>query len=534
MATITVVGSGASGVHFAHSLLERGHQVVMIDTGFEGPAAVLPRARVSVLKERLEDPAAFFLGDRFGAVVLPGDDGEYYGLPPSKDFVFRRPAGFAAGARGFAPLFSFARGGLAQAWTGGCYPFDDADLEAFPFSLADLRPAYETVARRIGVTGCDDDLARFFPLHEGLLPPLDLDEASAALVRAYERERRSLNARGVYLGRTRVAALSRDLGERKACDYLGRCLWGCPTGAFYTPALTLEQCHAHPEFTYLSGLRVVSFGVAADGRVNRVNALAVRDGSETALPVDVLALAAGTLNTGAIFLRSVLERDGECPRLSGLMDNPQVLVPFVQPRLLGRQFREDSYQYHLLGLGIDSPEAGGHVHGQITTLTTGMIHPVAQSLPCDLRTALALTRNLRAALGIVNLSFADSRRPQNYLTLSADGEGPPALAIEYGLPPLRPGDLRRSARRAVRALRRLGCRVPPGMIHLRPMGASVHYAGTVPMTETPGPWTTDETCRSRDFPNLYLLDGSTFPALPAKNITFTLMANAVRVAQAAF
>jgi choline dehydrogenase-like flavoprotein len=70
------------------------------------------------------------------------------------------------------------------------------------------------------------------------------------------------------------------------------------------------------------------------------------------------------------------------------------------------------------------------------------------------------------------------------------------------------------------------------MIHTRPKGASVHYAGLLPMTESGGPFTTTPDCRSRDFENLVLADGITFPFLPAKNITFTLMANAVRVASA--
>ena len=66
------------------------------------------------------------------------------------------------------------------------------------------------------------------------------------------------------------------------------------------------------------------------------------------------------------------------------------------------------------------------------------------------------------------------------------------------------------------------------------MGASVHYAGTMPMTRTPGPFTTTEFGQSRDFENLFIVDGSTFPSLPAKNITFTLMANATRVGKEAF
>jgi len=80
----------------------------------------------------------------------------------------------------------------------------------------------------------------------------------------------------------------------------------------------------------------------------------------------------------------------------------------------------------------------------------------------------------------------------------------------------------------------LGCIVPPGMIHVRPMGASVHYAGTIPMSSEKVSFTVSRSCRSHDFHNLYIVDGAAFPCLPAKNITFTLMANAVRVAEKAF
>jgi choline dehydrogenase-like flavoprotein len=64
------------------------------------------------------------------------------------------------------------------------------------------------------------------------------------------------------------------------------------------------------------------------------------------------------------------------------------------------------------------------------------------------------------------------------------------------------------------------------------MGASVHYAGTIPMTRENSAWTATPEGRSRDFENLFLADGTTFPFLPAKNLTFTLMANASRIAEA--
>ncbi len=72
------------------------------------------------------------------------------------------------------------------------------------------------------------------------------------------------------------------------------------------------------------------------------------------------------------------------------------------------------------------------------------------------------------------------------------------------------------------------------MTHLRPMGSSVHYAGVVPMKRDGGDWSSDPLGRCRGFDNLYLVDGTTFPSLPAKNLTFTLMANATRIAEQAF
>ena len=136
---------------------------------------------------------------------------------------------------------------------------------------------------------------------------------------------------------------------------------------------------------------------------------------------------------------------------------------------------------------------------------------------------------------IVNVNFHDTRRDSNSVTLEKDAaSGREKLVIHYAPAPGEATWIASGLSRVKSALWKLGCVVPPGMAHVRPMGASAHYAGTLPMSKTAAPHTTDENCRSRDFENLYFADGATFPFLPAKNITFTLMANAVRVAENAF
>lgn len=540
MDPVVVVGSGPSGVHFALTLLERGRRVVMLDVGRRRPEPVHPELDLNGLKSGLADPAAYLLGEDFEALVLPEDEeSEYYGFPPSKSYIFEGISSYQERTRGFAPLTSFAAGGLAEAWTGGCYPFGPDDFRDFPFGVSEMGPCYGRVAERIGISGAKDDLADFLPLHEGLLEPLELDEHSALLLQSYERRRERIQSRlGAFVGRSRIATLSRAHAGREACGYLGRCLWGCPTDSLYTPSVTLRECLSHERFEYVAGVHVSHFRYSDGGRVERVIAREVSGGSEREFEVGTLVLAAGTLSSSKILLDSVHRDTGELPALEGLMDNRQVLMPFVNLRMVGRPFEARSYQYHQLAIGLRTEDPADYVHGLVTTLKTALIHPIVQNVPLSLGGSLELFRNVHAGLGLVNINLPDTRRVGNLLRVEPRDDGPGTrLVVEYAPDPGERKRLARVTRTFRRLLRQLGCIVPPGMTRVRPMGASVHYAGTVPMAKAgtdSGAWTSDANGRSRTFENLYFADGTTFPRLPAKNLTFTLMANATRIAERAF
>src|SRR5687767_11299179 len=95
MEQLLVIGSGASGVHFAQAALERGHEVTLLDIGRPPTPVVLPQSNFAQLKDELPDAVDYFLGSDYGATLLPGNQREYYGIPPSKDYVFDG-AGMAA------------------------------------------------------------------------------------------------------------------------------------------------------------------------------------------------------------------------------------------------------------------------------------------------------------------------------------------------------------------------------------------------------------------------------------------------------
>ncbi|MBM3989892.1 MAG: hypothetical protein FJ298_02680 [Planctomycetes bacterium] len=531
MRRVVVVGSGASGVHFAQTALERGAHVTLVDVGRTAPAPVLPEASFARFKREHADPAGYFLGARFEGVLFPGAKGEYYGFPPHKSYIFAPLDRFRSQARGFDPLTSFARGGLAESWTGGAFPFHESELRDFPLEPRELQASYGTVAGRIGVSGTDDDLSRFTPVHDHLAPSLPLDAHSRVLLERYARERSRLNADlGVWMGRTRAAVRADERDGRHGCTNLGRCLWSCPREALYTPSLTLRALLRHERFTYLSGRFATRVEIDAANRVRKLHVVELATGRSEAIDASDIVLAAGTLASSKLFLDSLRAHGGSAPVLEGLMDNRQVLVPFINLAMLRRRYEPDSYQYHQLALGLEREDPRHYVHGLVTTLKTALVHPIVQSVPLDLKSALWIFRNAHAALGILNVNFHDDRRPECQLALEADREGTRLLA-RYEPSREEPERMRTALRSVRKALSRLGCIVPPGMAHVRPMGASVHYAGTLPMSAEARPLTTSPGGESHDVRGLYFADGSTFPFLPAKNLTFTLMANAERIAR---
>jgi choline dehydrogenase-like flavoprotein len=245
-----------------------------------------------------------------------------------------------------------------------------------------------------------------------------------------------------------------------------------------------------------------------------------------------LVLAAGALCTTKILLDSIFRRSGRIEAAGGLMDNRQVHVPFLTLGLIGTEVDTSAYQFHQIAFGLDRGVPARYVHGQITTLKAASLHPILQSLPMDLRSALSAFQRLRAGLGVANVNLPDSRREASRVTIQPSGGVTGSnLVLDY-VPDSGEEDESKSAVRTIRrSLRRLGCLPVPGMTRTLPKGNSVHYAGTLPMTASPRPFATAPDGRSWDFPNLYVVDGAVLPALPSINHTLTLMANATRVAE---
>ncbi|WP_178371905.1 GMC oxidoreductase [Desulfacinum infernum] len=514
------------------TLLERGCNVELWDVGREEPPFPQDGVTFHELKDIVEDPVSYFLGECLEGIIEPNAP-ELLRYPPSRDFlVSRSDPLWCFLDTNFVPYVSYAKGGLANGWGANVMAFDDDDLSCWPISFADLEPAYRKASKRIPVSGPnEDDLSPYCRGVSPSQPPVKLSTADQKLMVAYARIRKQFLRRGIRLGRARLAVVT-DQRFENACDYCDRCLWGCPKKAIYNPAVTtLADCRKHSGFRYLPNRFVLSLETD-DNRATSIRYMDTRTGQILRETCHIVFLAAGALGTGSIFLRTLNRtRPDLGPETVGLLDTAVVKLPYVLIRNIGAAADARSFQFNRLIMGLENRVEGWptYMHGEVLHLTSLLYHPLIERMPFGSRTSKNIFFSIKAALGVVTLFFPDRIERGNRLVLAETSEPMGKVLPAYEDISAKEHLVNRVVSRVHSALRRLGC-IPRGVFRSRP-GAGIHYAGTVPMGE--GPKCCDSQGRSNLFSNVYIADGAAFPSLPSKSMTLSLAAHATRVAMKA-
>ncbi|HUI08002.1 MAG TPA: hypothetical protein VL486_13470 [Verrucomicrobiae bacterium] len=526
---IIVVGSGASGVHVAWPLVEAGLTVTMLDTGvrdevYEPLVPARPYTEVRCADARQH---RYLLGDNFEGIPL-GQLGAGPQLTPPRQFVFRHAEALTpTRSPEFEAVESLALGGLAGAWGAVSFPYLDGELRQTGLPANQLRKHYETVARRIGVSGDrSDDLSRVRGPLEALQPPLLLDSHAEQILARYERKRDALHRAGCYVGQTLLAALTRDLGERKAHTYYDMDFWSNAGGSVYRPALSVKDLGRSANFRYRPSYLVETFAESSADAV-RVRARSLASNRVEEFEARRLILAAGALGTTRIVLRSLGQYDVRVP----LTSNPHSYIPCVHYRSLGRMPRERRHSLAQLTMVFDPTGDREHlVQSQLYSYGSLMLFRLLQELPLPYRESLRIMRALVPHMVIWVVQHEDRPSPDKYCALRRNREGTgDYLEVVYHLSPESQRTRRANEKRMAGFVRQLGC-LPIRTVNT-PDGSSIHYAGQFPATVADKPLSTTVNGRLRPTRTVYLADGSAFAYVPAKGLTLTLMANANRLGE---
>jgi choline dehydrogenase-like flavoprotein len=415
---------------------------------------------------------------------------------------------------------------LSTVWGASLGPYCAKDISAWPIGITDLEPHYRAVLEFVPSTGEVDELEGILPTYTDKLDPLQPSQQAQRLITAMRANREKLTAAGIHFGTARVAIAASGDAKRKACNYCGLCLYGCPYSLIYSSASTLADLIEAGKITYLDDHVVEK--LVQSGDTVTIHAKRVSDSADVTFEGERVFVGAGVLPTAYIMLNSLEAYDTPVE----IIDSQYFIYPFFQfKRTIGIQY-EKAYGTAQVYLEIDHLSVSKNlVHMEVFGYSDFVKNAMLET---PLR---FLLRNQWVANQFFGRLFVlqcfmhsdDSSRLIAKLSRPA-GESRPKLSVR----PLSRfwsvwTSLKAGIKLALNAFRIGGIVAVPGL-QFAGAGRSYHSGGTFPMSANPSGFQTDKLGRVSAMDRVHIVDASVFPSIPATTITLTVMANAHRIA----
>lgn len=519
---IYVIGSGPAGVSAASALVNKGHQVTMLDAGFDlepEQARLVDRLRQQDQKNWDHESVSALKAKMITS--LDGVDLKYvYGSDyPYRGMNRHQPVKLI----GANMIRSLAKGGLSTVWGASILPYREDDIKDWPITIKDLEPHYRAVLSFMPHSGQKDGLCDILPLYDDLYQQCLPSRQASAFFYNLDQNRDALNAQNIFFGFSRLAVKFDQNQENPGCPSCGMCLYGCPYGNIYSAAFTLDQLTSHKTFQYKKNILVEKL-IEANGEV-RILAKSLADSGVLEFRGSRVFLAAGILSSTRILLQS-LEAFFH-PVI--IKHSEHFQIPLIRYAKTKNVATEDLHTLTQLSLLIlDKSVSKNTVHMQVYAYNDLYIKAINQLIgplaPVLKRPIEEIVGRLLCIKGYLHSDI--SSRILVSLEPGQDGR----LLLE-GQPSL---ESKKTVKKIVAKLLRNKkyFRAIPVMAKISAPGRGNHSGGSFPMTKKPSEFESDELGRPYGFKRVHVVDSAVFPTVPATTITLTIMANAHRIASA--
>ncbi|MFN5182070.1 MAG: hypothetical protein ACK5D5_03490 [Bacteroidota bacterium] len=527
-ADIIVVGSGCSGAMAAQTLAEGGLKVLMLDVGSKNDEyeKLIPNKDFENILETEENQHEYFLGRKFESLNF-GETSSGAQLTPPRKHLTRYVSEFLkTESDSFFPVESLAYGGLGAGWGLGCCVYSEEEMSRCNLDYLRMNSAYEVIAERIGISADSKDNASSYTIGNvsSHLKPLRLDE-SKYLQDRFSENQNNWNKKGIFLGRPALALLSEDYKNRKACTYDDMHFYRDAGNSAYRPGLTIDELKSRSKFLYNANQLVLKFS-EKDGIVE-VETWDVILKEKKTYSAKKLVLASGALSTARIVLRSF-----DSSEKISFLCNPYTYYPCLNFRLTGKKIMRNKTGLAQLSVFHDKDLFHDDIAmASIYSYRSLFLFRLMNNIPLNYQDGKELIRFLLSGMVIMGIHHPDSfdnnrflERKVNQNSLTGDD-----FKMEFTLDEERKNNLIQREKLFKSLMRSLGAwalkRVDPGM------GSSIHYAGTLPFNDSGKKFTLGKNGRLNGTQSVFVADSSGFNYLPAKGLTFSLMANAHTVAE---
>ncbi|OGO93871.1 MAG: hypothetical protein A3F10_04935 [Coxiella sp. RIFCSPHIGHO2_12_FULL_42_15] len=520
--SLVIVGSGPAGVSAAFPLVHAGCDVLMLDAGTEGTLNPASTGNLFDFRQQTASmQAEFFYGkDRQALLAAKGQSPKL--RVPHYHYVYRDfHEKYGISTENFHVTGSLAKGGLSNAWGAVCYTYSQQEMQLPLEAYQALLQSYQRIAARMGISGpAADDLSAYFDHTVKTERPLTLHPTCQHLLANYRTQTFS----AFKLGQPRSAVLSEKKGDRNECRLNNRCLWGCDAHSIYNAQFDVVQLQKHTHFKYANRLFLQKISQSAQGY--ELSCQHLITGERQTLTAETLILAAGTIGSTAL----VLDFMSAFHQPIRLQSNPCFALAFVMPKFLGSSITPKSFAMGQLGFSAHLAQHALTAMGTFYSPEALLANELIGFMPFSKKGAMEFSKYLMPAMLLANVFFPGEISAHRMELVQTQARA--QLKIYGGVPSHFERAKKALLALLINALRRCGAWYIPFSCKVPLWGSDIHYAATLPMSTQTQPLTVDHDGQLVGAENFYVVDGSILPTLSAKNLTFTIMANADRIGRA--
>ena len=480
---IAVIGSGPSGWSVTSTLTQLGHEVTVIDASLieSDVKKIETRKTTSTLNRKL-----------------------YFGSDlPYKSFPF----GPSLDSQGVNPIFSFARGGLSLVWGATMLPYCKEDTARWPFDISVLENRFRALSKKIPIAGAADGLSPTygdFYSRRGILP-------SGRIVRFLESIMRIESAE-IQVGLSRLAVETGTNGI-DGCIYCNKCISGCPSNFIWSSnELNIKAEHRK--------LRVLKLQESDSGI--EIEAIDIHGLRHVLHNFEKVFLASGPVESFRILASSKIVED-----TSTLKDSATFFLPlFVLPKL--GTVNDNSFGLSQLFVRLNRNGSQVASQFQLYEYSDDLISRAKRALPFGSLIPDSILKHLlkRMMVAVGYLDGADSPRIQ--MRLLEDESLLSCLSPTGKSYEERNKVIKLSIKRLSGHILKHGLIPLPFLTQVAVPGEGVHFGSWLPMGDK-----SDLLGRPTGSQNIHVVDSSVLPSIAPGPITFTVMANAMRIAEEA-
>lgn len=514
MKTAIIVGSGPSGISAAYGLMASGYAVTMLDYGNCDPSNLHSENKFITNENRNQ---LLKIKDFKWNIKNNNDDLVSKGIDFKNNFFYANSDRIISQKKNAVINISYALGGLSNLWGGACLPATQGDIENWELTHDELFPYYNKLKSFFNISASKSNLDLLFGPHSGFDYQFPLGKQAAIFSNQLAQNQNRLNQKDLHFGRARLAI---DPLEKATHPNF-------PYGPIFNSGIEVEKLKSNSLFKYIPNQAVIE--LFEDNNSVTVYAENPISNETTKFQTSKVFLACGPINSSLIILKSLKKENASL----SFKTNQNAFFPFLMFKRTKGISKEKENNLIQLFLELKTEATGNRLcHLQVYQYGDYVLEPIYRILGGFIKIFKFLSKPFLERTLIMQCMLHSDFSDE--LTLKIDSTSAYwKWNVEGSSNKLMKKTFKSVRFKLFSLYKELKGFIFPFIIFIDPPGASNHIGCCFPMRKNPRFDANESDLLGRPYglKNVHVIDSSVLPSLPAATVTYTIMANAYRIAE---